>query len=119
MGYYTGYSLDITGPDALVEKATEYIVANEEMNYALGEDLNGGDNCKWYDHEEDMIKLSNLYPELLFTLEGNGEESDDQWKKYFIGGKMQAEYVKVLPPEPFDPNKLKTLKEIKKEQNRR
>lgn len=29
---------------------------------------------KWYDHVEDMIKLSKVFPETLFILDGWGEE---------------------------------------------
>jgi hypothetical protein len=61
--------------------------------------------CKWYEHEDDMRRFSKLYPHILFELSGEGEESGDLWKKYFLNGKMQ--YCKVkMEFEPFDESKL-------------
>lgn len=62
--------------------------------------------CKWYDHENDMKALSRKYPEVLFTLRGEGEDAGDVWVKYFKGGKMQAEKQPEFVPPPFDAGKL-------------
>ena len=61
--------------------------------------------CKWYQHEDDMKRFSKLYPHILFELSGEGEESGDIWKKYFLNGKMQTCNVK-MEFEPFDESKL-------------
>jgi hypothetical protein len=112
MGYCTNYSLDIKGDQAQIAKAEYELGKNEDAVYAFGELFDGdGELCKWYGHEQDMIEISKKYPDLIFTLSGCGEESEDQWIKYFSGGKIQIEYVKIIPPDSFDPTKLKTLSE--------
>jgi hypothetical protein len=64
------------------------------------------DPCKWYDHERDMKSFSKVFPGILFTLHGIGEEPNDQWYKYFKDGKMQIAKAQISF-EPFDPKKLK------------
>jgi hypothetical protein len=64
------------------------------------------DDCKWYEHEEDMRRLSNMFPTVFFTLEGEGEESGDIWKEYYLGGKMQKCKAR-LEFDDFDKAKLK------------
>jgi hypothetical protein len=61
--------------------------------------------CKWYEHEDDMRKFSQLYPFILFEFSGEGEESGDIWKKYFLNGKMQICSARI-EFEPFDETKL-------------
>lgn len=41
---------------------------------------------KWYDHVEDMIKLSKVFPETLFILDGWGEEIGDVWRELYMDG---------------------------------
>jgi hypothetical protein len=64
-------------------------------------------NCegKWYDWEKDMRKLSKIFPDILFELHGDGEESDDLWKAYFKNGKMQRCHA-ITVFEEFDERKL-------------
>jgi len=64
-----------------------------------------GDSCKWYEHDKDMRKVSQKYPNTIFILEGEGEESADIWKKYYLGGKCQEARAEVIIPE-FDESKL-------------
>ena len=64
------------------------------------------DECKWYEHETDMKALSLRFPEVLFTLHGEGEESGDVWNKYFRNGKCQVAKG-VVTIAPFNPKELK------------
>lgn len=66
---------------------------------------NGGE-IKWYSHVSDMRVFSKLFPKVLFTLRGEGEESGDIWAKYFLDGKMQEAKAEVVIA-PFDASKLK------------
>lgn len=59
------------------------------------------DEYTWYDHEDEMKKLSRQFPGTLFELHGEGEENDDIWNKYFKDGKMQKCYAKMVIP-PYD-----------------
>ena len=63
------------------------------------------DRCKWHNHDSDMAFFSEKYPESLFILKGEGEESGDIWIKYFLNGKMQRAEAKITFEE-FDESKL-------------
>lgn len=83
MGYCTKFNLEITPEHGEVRG---YLSKNEDMCYALG----GGDSCKWYDHEADMIQMSREFPDILFELTGEGEEAGDLWRKYFKNEKYKG-----------------------------
>jgi len=110
MGYYTNFKLefevvDSTGfPDtgALEEKISAL------LDKVTGYQWDGGlelADAKWYNHDEDMTKISKSLPKILFTLEGDGEEHGDQWVTYYQNGKKQHVRAVVTFP-PFDPIKL-------------
>ena len=104
MGYYTAYNLVIqNGDDSLIETFRK---ENENANYALNEDGDTLEYCKWYNHEEDLKNFSAKYPEVVFILEGDGEESGDMWKKYFQNGKCQTANAHITFEE-FNPDKLR------------
>jgi hypothetical protein len=44
------------------------------------------DPIKWYDHHTDMMVHSAKYPDVTFTLVGEGEESGDFWLARYLGG---------------------------------
>lgn len=103
MGYYTDYTLNVSGtrrdrskalvtdveiqPDLLNRICT----AIEKMNVGLEGDPDMGwyVNAKWYNHASDMLALSKEFPTVLFTLSGSGEDDDDMWKHYFFNGMEQ------------------------------
>ena len=111
MGYYTKYELDIDG---------------EVENWVTGRTLDGQlvtvntgvsidtvkreivalcgtypfyDACKWYNHSEHMIQVSKKYPDAVFILSGEGEESGDLWKKYYKNGREQLAKAKITYDE--------------------
>lgn len=88
MGYYTDYEVSST------LDFSEYKDILEELSDYEFDD--GFVNAKWYDHEDHMKALSLRYKDVLFTLRGNGEESDDIWCKYFKNGKMQRSQAKIV-----------------------
>lgn len=99
MGYYTQFSVRVS-PDL-----PEILEAMEEEDgtfYALDE---GADSCKWYEHESDMCELSRRFPDALFELRGEGEESGDIWRKYFKNGRIQRCSAQITF-DPFDESKL-------------
>ena len=73
----------------------------EESNFSIFEDEE-----KWYDCEENMKEYSLLYPDLIFMIHGDGEESEDFWDEYFKNGKKQFCPGKVLYDD-YDESKLK------------
>ena len=64
--------------------------------------------AKWYDWEGDMIDISKMFPGVLFTLYGNGDDMEDYWIAYAKDGKSYSERAefRVIYPE-FDPSKLR------------
>ena len=60
------------------------------------------DSIKWYDSEQDMRSISKAYPEYIFELAGNGEESGDIWRDFYKDGKKNRYYL---------PNKIELVKE--------
>lgn len=114
MGYNTRYELDVTSTHPYLElnpvKRDEIIAylrkANENASYCLTDNGDTSDSGKWYEHEAELKAFSKLYPNLLFTLSGEGEENDDMWKKYFLDGKVQIAKA-VITLEAFEESKLR------------
>lgn len=102
MGYYTQFKLKIVEGDGSLPDHEEEI--GELSNYGPG--LFDGEELKWYRHEEDMHAHSKKYPDILFSLEGKGEEQGDHWIKYFKDGKMQR-CSAIISFEEYDPQKMK------------
>ena len=80
MGYYTHHTLSIqpsvpAGFSDRFEQVTDY-----------GFEALSNDSIKWYDSDSNMKQLSAEFPDCLFTLEGDGEESSDIWKAHYYRG---------------------------------
>lgn len=114
MGYYTTYNLNIEIQNAT--KGTKNLniwpdiisdlrESNENAKYALSDDGDTSESCKWYSHESDIINFSIKYPDYLFILSGEGEESGDIWKKYFKNGMSQICKARVIFDE-FNESKM-------------
>lgn len=102
MGYYTRYELNFDyGYDE--EKRTKIFNRIGELS---GYTYLFDDDVKWYDHEKDMLKLSKEYPDIVFTLNGEGEEAGDIWVAYFKDGKMVRHTAVIKLPE-YNPSDLK------------
>jgi hypothetical protein len=115
MGYSTTYSLkwdckkSKTTWDEISDEIQLRQDAGTDFFYAVDAEGRTTDSCKWYDHEAEIAKFSKIYPDVLFELSGEGEESGDIWKKYFRDGKMQRCDVEMTFP-PFDETKLDTVR---------
>ena len=57
------------------------------------------DLYKWYEYDSDMIELSKRFPDLLFELYGDGEDSDDFWKSYYRNGNAQFSKGRIVYDE--------------------
>lgn len=66
------------------------------------------EDCKWYDHNQDMMIISIRYPNILFVLNGIGEEYGDFWKKYYKNGGVQTCQAEISY-DKFDEFKLKEI----------
>jgi hypothetical protein len=90
MGYYTAYELTV---DKRGDEINEYTIdepvdafTNYALDYAGDNRWYPSDRVKWYDHDADMITLSAHFPDVLFTLDGEGEETGDIWRKWYKNG---------------------------------
>jgi hypothetical protein len=88
----------ITSAEEIIAKLRE---TNENAKYSLGEDGEAQDESKWYDHEPEFKEFSKQFPSWLFTLTGEGEESGNLWKKYFLNGKVQIANA-IISYDNFD-----------------
>lgn len=104
MSYITSYELilETSIPDfqIVLEKETDEPWEGEGTSYYL--------ISKWYDNEIDMCRISKKYPNILFTLYGDGEESDDLWVKYWLNGKYQFSGAHITYDQ-FNKNKLRNF----------
>lgn len=94
MGYYTTYTVEQIRTSVPDKDLKEYLT-NSKLDY-LTELFNSdyGTNGKWYDHDDDMVTLSANFPETIFKLHGEGEETGDIWDKYYTQGQLKC-YVKA------------------------
>lgn len=112
MGYYTNFTLgcydnransfDISFETKLGKALT---AALHEINeYYFDDDFDlktfSYDSCKWYDHDEDMVKLSLRFPDYTFILEGEGEETGDLWRTIYHDGQLERLNVKIVYEKP-------------------
>lgn len=113
MGYYTNFSLKVVeiirGVEIEVDEL-QFPEFNEEIMYdgelSIQELIDGNvDFMKWYDHEEDMIKISKKFPNLVFILDGDGEESGDIWREFYMNGNTYSWRLFIERPN-FDPEQL-------------
>lgn len=96
MGYETTYKLQTVSVAIKETDPLVTVLGEKPRKLPDFEDLIGNcagysvfeDSCKWYENEEDMTKFSAQYPDVLFILDGFGEEEGDIWRKYFRAGKM-------------------------------
>lgn len=108
MGYYTYFNLKVINDD---EVSTERVrqasnrLKQEVLEEPLGDDevdfaWLSYDCMKWYESSTDMIALSKEFPEMVFCLYGDGEESDDFWRAYYKDGKecLQEIHMYYDPP---------------------
>lgn len=97
MGYRTDFTLTVDSGDLeeIVDKLNE--ISGYEFDRGFGQAT-----CyeiKWYDYDEDMRKLSTMFPDVLMTLDGAGEESGDIWRNYYKNGKCQNAYANIVYDE--------------------
>lgn len=107
MGYYTTFRLSVRNGEVTEEMQTKLKEIKPEyfIDHDMEDLLEGGYEAKWYDWEEDLIKLSKAFPTEVFELSGDGEEREDMWRAYFKNGKVQIERAEIRIGE-YDETKL-------------
>ena len=112
MGYATLYTLVVGDEghevsDRRLEEILDWLESDEAFRSALEDFHESGMNgyTKWHEHDRDMLRLSRMFPEVLFVLWGEGEDPEDLWKCYYLGGRVQEASARV-EYLPFDPDEL-------------
>lgn len=112
MGYYTDYTITTDNTTQELKGEMKKFGFLDEWDEGLW-----GGNAKWYDWSDDMAKLSKKFPDVLFTIEGRGEDSTDIWGYYYKDGKsyIQAEVTIYDYPEAPEssPPEMCSLEKIK------
>lgn len=88
MGYNTHFVLTVND-EARLEEVKEYISATlfgGKVRDEIPELFDGGVTWKWYDFAKDMAAVSQAFPDVVFALEGEGEERGDKWTAKFYNG---------------------------------
>lgn len=119
MGYMTKFEIYAYNTDTRepIPREKEYDMTYELEQIAFGaqdrEDFEKygpldfdawtGDEMKWYNHENDMIALSKNHPNIIFLVEGIGEEFPDAWHMWVHNGIVEKSYAVVKYPGPENP----------------
>jgi hypothetical protein len=89
MGYYTEYKITASPavPDLKkeLEKITNEVFNNVDRNHPEESTVISSQMIKWYNDHNDMVTLSQKYPETMFTEYGEDEECQT-WKAYYQDG---------------------------------
>lgn len=94
MGYHTHYVLSIQ-PSVPAGFSDRFKQVTDYDFETLSDDT-----IKWYDSDEDMKRLSAEFPNCLFTLKGEGEESSDIWKAHYYRGNACMRRAILTFPKP-------------------
>ena len=104
MGYYTYFSLSMIGDEENIDKVTQAALSlnldDDSLCYNEGiKELvtTGGIDAKWYSFEDDFIPFARKFPEVLFIVDGSGEETDDIWQ-WRIKGELDEYHRMKMPP---------------------
>ena len=49
-----------------------------------------------------MMQISEMFPDVIFRLSGDGEEREDMWHEYFHNGKVEECRAKIIFPTPVE-----------------
>ena len=96
MGYSTSYTLEHNVPEADwpdVQDQFDTLGAGNIFYNGTWTDIS------WYEHEEDLLRISTHFPKFTFTLTGIGEAADDMWKKRFRAGAVEEVRAEIVWPE--------------------
>lgn len=100
------------GSISLDDAITEFLTENKEIYYGIESDGSTSDSAKWYDYNENMIAMSEQFPNVLFKLHGEGEDSGDIWDTYYLNGQFQQQKARVMI-DACDPKQWKKGKKGK------
>lgn len=106
MSYYTDYELSawICPVNTDMEALDKAVMQIDSGIFEQWDQFTWGCNAKWYSQEVDMYNLSKQFPDVLFEVCGDGEDSDDKWQEYWQNGSMQHCHMEI---PPYDSAKMR------------
>lgn len=114
MGYYTDFTILLepfpkgTKPQQDMDSVLDYLEDNlDDGDWESWCDGQLYSNRKWYNQEADMLQISEMFPEYVFHIYGDGENSDDVWEEHWWNGYMQHCHMEI---PPFEPDKMQHYK---------
>ena len=78
---------------------------NDEAAYAFDGSGSSLGHVRWYDAKSDLTLFSQEYPDFVFVLGGEGDETGDLWLMYIYNGQVQ-ECPATITYRPFDPMEI-------------
>ena len=110
MAYNTQFNLTWEGEDPTLSQLTAKLAAladnvtPEDPRYPVTatiwkDILTGNDETSWGDYESHMTIISNTWPQVLFQLEGHGDDRDDNWRTYYLDGRSETLLGHTVYPE--------------------
>lgn len=121
MGYYSDFKILLNKKELTVKQQIEiidFLDNDNELNIISESAREGKDNVyysdkllpeqidiynmKWYNHLDDLLRLSKQFPYLKIELERQGEDKLDIEKSFYYNGNRQVSKGELV----FDENKL-------------
>lgn len=117
MGYYTYFSFKvIKDPDNQYSDFINLLKETTGYGHTITED--GTEDCvKWYKWEEDVIKASKKFKNLVVEISGDGEETDDFWHARVCNGFIEQHSALLIYPR-FTDARVLTDEEKKDNENK-
>lgn len=113
MGYYTDFNLTIMDRQSgeyVTKYSDKYAAVYNRLADRFEEAIGISDaldrltteqypNWKWYNYVEDMRSIAKDYPDFIFTLEGDGEETGDLWVEQYYGDEWARSVARLILPD--------------------
>lgn len=115
MGYLTRFKLTWEAPipaeitderaraKARAERDGQIVAVLEQTEWWSS--IEDGEAQKWYSRHTDIREVAMQFPDVVFTLQGHGENATDMWRTYFQADFCYTVKAVITYPE-FDPDKL-------------
>lgn len=89
--FFNSLCFDRTGPDA--EYWEPELSGGDRFWF-------GKDECTWYNHQEELEAASAKHRDIVFVLDGEGDDCGDIWREFYLNGKLIHEWrPDITPPE--------------------
>jgi hypothetical protein len=105
MGYHTYYNVNLIPDDRRMEIIEDLRNTYESARWGLDEHGYCNQDMSWYSWNEDIRKFSEKYPDVLFVVDGEGDDTEDLWISYFQNGKNQHVQARIIY-DPYDPEMM-------------